>query len=166
MLHPPDNTAINCGIPQQTGTCTRPPHPEDGAGLYLLGGDLVGYALLALAAAASAAPPEIVDVMFEGLARSSRIAAFPIATAAPRLAFPDGPPDALPEFAERTPVQQQFVGVLAELGPETHVHSRITERVRKSVSISHGDPLGLAPPLFPRVPVLRLGTGYCFIAPP
>ena len=64
-------------------------------------------------------PADVIDGVLHGLARSEQVAAFPMTSAALRLAFPGGAPDPLPPLGELTELQQRVVRTLAGLGPET-----------------------------------------------
>jgi HEAT repeat protein len=96
-----------------------PPQSGPGPSVHFLDGNLKGYAAQALAALDGHLPADVIDGVLHGLARSEQVAAFPMAVAALRLAFPGGVPDALPPFGELTELQQRVVRTLAELGPET-----------------------------------------------
>jgi hypothetical protein len=96
-----------------------PPQPGTGPPVHFLDGDLKGYAAQALAALDGHLPADVIDGVLRGLARSEQVAAFPMTSAALRLAFPDGAPDPLPPLGELTHLQQRVVRTLAELGPET-----------------------------------------------
>jgi len=96
-----------------------PPQPGTGPPVHFLDGDLKGYAAQALAALDGDLPADVMDGVLHGLARSEQVAAFPMTSAALRLAFPDGAPDPLPAFGELTELQQRVVRILAGLGPDT-----------------------------------------------
>lgn len=96
-----------------------PPQPGTGPPVHFLDGDLKGYAAQALAALDGHLPADVMDGVLHGLARSEQVAAFPMTSAALRLAFPGGAPDPLPAFGELTELQQRVVRILAGLGPDT-----------------------------------------------
>jgi HEAT repeat protein len=96
-----------------------PPQRGPGPPVNFLHGNLRGHAAQALAALDGHLPASVVDGLLQGLARSTQVAAFPMAVAALRVAFPGGGPDPLPPFGELTKLQQRVVRTLAELGPET-----------------------------------------------
>jgi hypothetical protein len=107
-----------------------PPQPGTGPPVHFLDGDLKGYAAQALAALDGHLPANVMDGVLHGLARSEQVAAFPMTSAALRLAFPGGTPDPLPAFGELTGLQQRVVRILAELGPETWRWANFTAMLR------------------------------------
>ena len=58
-------------------------------------------------------------LLLNGLARTSGVAAFPMAAAAQRLTFPKGAPHRCPPFGELTGPQQRAMRTLANLAPGT-----------------------------------------------
>jgi hypothetical protein len=100
-------------------TPENPDAPQEGRLVRFLDGDIRGYASLSLVLLADSVTPEVFDAVSEGLARSSETGAFTIAGAALRLAFPAGPPERLPPFADLDDRQQRVVRVLAELRTQT-----------------------------------------------
>jgi len=107
-----------------------PPLPGTGPPVHFLDGNLKGYAAQALAALDGDLPADVIDGVLHGLARSEQVAAFPMTSAALRLAFPGGAPDPLPPLGELTEPQQRVVRTLAELGPETWRWVNFTEILR------------------------------------
>jgi HEAT repeat protein len=99
--------------------CAEPPQPSPEPTVSFLGGDLRGYAALALAMLEGRLPPSALDAILDGLARTSGTTAFPMTTAALRLAFPRGAPHPLPPYGQLTEPQQRVVRTLAGLGPDT-----------------------------------------------
>ena len=87
--------------------------------MSFLDGDLRGYAAQTLAMLDGHLPPAALDAILEGLARAPGIVAFPMTTAALRLAVPRGAPDPLPPGRQLTGPQQRVVHTLAGLGPDT-----------------------------------------------
>ena len=83
------------------------------------GGSLRGYAARALALLDDRLPPSALDAVLDGLARASGMAAFPVAAAALRLAFPRGAPHPLPPYSQLAEPQQRVVRTLAGLGSDT-----------------------------------------------
>jgi hypothetical protein len=102
---------------------------EDGPSVRFLDGDLRGYASQSLIPLADALTDEAFDAVLAGLAGSREIAAFSIASAALRLAFPEGPAPVTPPFAELGERQRRVVRALAELGPETWKWANFAEIV-------------------------------------
>jgi hypothetical protein len=96
-----------------------PPQPGAGPPVRFLYGDLRGYAAQALAALDARLPADVIDSLLAGLAQSMETAAFPMAAAALRVAFPGNRPSPLPPFGELTELQQRVVRTLAGLGPKT-----------------------------------------------
>ncbi|MFD0688410.1 HEAT repeat domain-containing protein [Actinomadura fibrosa] len=115
-------------IAELAAVCGSPPEPS-GLTLAFLEGDLRAYAAASLAALDGAVPAEAVDAVLEGLSRTSETAAFPLASAALRLAF-GAPNKALPPFGELTDVQKRAVRVLGDLSPETWQWVNLWEIVR------------------------------------
>jgi hypothetical protein len=113
-------------------TSAQPPEPDsDGSpGIRFLDGDLGGYASQTLAAMQDALPPEAFDAVLDGLARSTETGAFAIASAALRLAFPEGPVDPFPAFEGLTGPQQRLVRVLAEADSATWRWANFTQILR------------------------------------
>ena len=99
--------------------CADPPQPGPEPAVRFLGGDLRGYAAQALAMLDDRLPPSALDAVLDGLARTSGTAAFPMAAAALRLAFPRGAPHPLPPYNQLTEPQQRTVRTLADLGSGT-----------------------------------------------
>jgi HEAT repeat protein len=108
----------------------EPPLPGTGPPVHFLDGNLRGYAAQALAALDGHLPADVIDGVLLGLARSKQVAAFPMTSAALRLAFPGGAPDPLPAFGELTELQQRVVRILAELGPEIWLWVNFKEILR------------------------------------
>lgn len=106
------------------------PPPGAEPPVHFLDGNLKGYAAQALAALGGDLPADVLDGVLHGLARSEQVAAFPMTSAALRLAFPDGAPDPLPALGELTDLQQRVVRTLAELGPDTWRWGNFTEILR------------------------------------
>lgn len=92
-----------------------PPLPGTGPPVHFLDGNLKGYAAQVLAALDGHLPADVMDGVLHGLARSEQVTAFPMTSAALRLAFPGGAPDPLPAFGELTELQQRVVCILTEL---------------------------------------------------
>ena len=99
--------------------CVDPPQPGPEPTVRFLGGDLRGYAAQALALLDDRLPPSALDAVLDGLARASGVAAFPVAAAALRLAFPRGAPHPLPPYSQLAEPQQRVVRTLAGLGSDT-----------------------------------------------
>lgn len=116
------------GVVQALAAATvDPPEPAEGPWVGFLDGDVRGYASLTLATLADWVTPEAFDAVVDGLSSSTGISAFPVAAAALRLAFPAGPVEPLPSFADLTDRQRCVVRVLADLGPDTWRWGNFTE---------------------------------------
>jgi hypothetical protein len=113
-------------------TAAEPPETteEEGPLVRFLDGDIRGYSSLSLVLLADSVTPEVFDAALDGLARSSELGAFSIAGATLRLAFPAGPSEVPPPFAELDDRQRRVVRVLADLGPDTWRWGNFTEIIR------------------------------------
>lgn len=84
-----------------------------------LDGDIRGYASHSLVLLADSLTDEAFDAVLAGLARTSQTDSFAITAAALRLAFPAGPAETPPPFAELGERQRRVVRILADMGRST-----------------------------------------------
>lgn len=120
--------------------CVEPPEPGPGPAVRFLGGDLRGYAAQTLAVLDGRLPPSALDAVLDGLVRASGTAAFPVAAAALRLAFPRGAPHPLPPYHQLTEPQQRVVRTLVGLEPGTWRWGNFTSILRAwNLPSAHGE---------------------------
>lgn len=120
--------------------CVDPPEPGPEPTVRFLGGDLRGYAARTLAGLGDHLPLSVLDAVLDGLARTSEIAAFPMAAAALRLTFPRGAPRPLPPYNQLTEPQQRAVRTLAGLDPGTWRWGNFTSILRAwNLPTAHGE---------------------------
>ncbi|QKW38729.1 HEAT repeat domain-containing protein [Actinomadura sp. NAK00032] len=100
-------------IARLAASCTSPPELE----ADFLNGEVRLYSALSLAAL-DETPPDAVQAVIEGLARTSDAESFSMAEVVLRLTF-GTPVRPLPPFADLTPVQRQAVRTIAELPPDS-----------------------------------------------
>ncbi|WP_354637735.1 hypothetical protein [Kitasatospora camelliae] len=114
-----DASAVDAAVLAELAATGAGESDEDEPGVPFLDGDLRGYAAVALAELADRYPAEALDAVTTSLASASGPAAFPVTSAALRLAFGPRPPADLPPFAALEERQRRLVRVLAALDEQT-----------------------------------------------